>query len=75
MQHLREQLNAMHDLQLLLQAIHQLRAMQQDMAPVLHEVQAWQRDVLSLLELGGSPLEPDSRAMHLPSIHDLLLSA
>ena len=40
-----------HDLQQLLPAIHQLRVMhEQEMAPVLHEVQAWQRNVRSLLE-------------------------
>ena len=45
MQLLRAQLSAMHDLQQLLPAIHQLRAMHQEMAPVLHEVQAWQQNV------------------------------
>ena len=40
----------MHDLQQLLLAIHQLGAMQQEIAPVLHEVQAWQQNVHSMHE-------------------------
>ncbi len=45
MQLLRAQLNAMHDIHKLVPAIHQLRVMQEELAPVLHEVQAWQQNV------------------------------
>ena len=40
----------MHDLHQLLPALHHLRAMHQEIAPVLHDVQAWQRNVHSMLE-------------------------
>ena len=46
MQLLRAQLSEMHDLQQLLPVLHQLRAMHQEIAPVLHGVQAWQQNVL-----------------------------
>ena len=46
MQLFRAQLSEMHDLQQLLPVLHQLRAMHQEIAPVLHGVQAWQQNVL-----------------------------